>query len=363
MKRFISFSLLAICYLLFALPLIAQTGGDGADPRWGTIQRKIALQRGTHISAWDANGRADVSLEQYGTFAATMTPTGDGTFQIRFELTPGAEYNFAFFAISTQTLTGITTGVTYFDAVPNSGSDAAFITSTSPFTPQFNNTASARYISIGGDARRFLRMPYWLEGGTTFYVFNNWASTPTAPTNFRARPGNMRVDLSWGAPYGHWGTTQEQYKAIDVIAGGAYHIYRSSISAEGPYEIVASTPGHFFSWTDTSVQNGIRYYYAITSSDAYRGAIGGPLADVQLASRREDSPVRTLTPGETIPTRFRVENIDWRVIKKRDYLVWLTPENAYDKYSQEYKTQARITQVKVSKTLNDWLSSILGWLL
>ncbi len=334
-------------------------GGAGATPLWGIFKKKIAIQRGLTVSAWETRG--DISYEQYGSYAADMIPVGDGTYEIKFELYPNTDYNFIFFAISTTPLQGITTGLVYYDAVPSYGSDITMITSTSPVSPVLNNTGSAGYISIGGDARRRVTIPDIPEG-TTFYVFSNWASTPSAPTNFRARPGDSKVYLSWGAPYGWWGSGSEQYKAIDVIAGGSYVIYRSSIGADGPYEVVATTPGYCFSWVDYSVQNGVRYYYAISSSDAYKGAVDGILGDVNLVSGF--SSVNTVAPGNLVPIRFRVEGIDLKVVREKKYLVYLTPELPSPSPSEQYgrplsyfdsrnKIPARFTQVKLTSNLGE----------
>lgn len=367
-KTFLSAALLVVA-LASAGRICAQPpAGAGASAQWGYFQKKIALQRGVGVSAWDTRG--DVSYEQYGMYAATMSPVGDGTYQIKFDLIPGAEYNFIFFAVSPTPLAGVTTGLTYFDAVPNHGSDEAFITSTSPATPLASDTRSAEYRSIGGDARRYVAIPE-LAPGTTFYVFSNWASTPSAPTNFCARPDDSKVHLTWDAPYGWWGQGSEQYKAIDVIAGGAYVIYRSSTGAGGLYEVVASTPGHCFSWTDTDVQNGIRYYYAVSSSDAYKGDVAGVFGDVNLRSNAASSQTPGASPGQAVPIRFRVEGIDWNVIKEKGYLAWLTPDAAAPKFSSAgaaasgppARIPARLVEVKLPKTLKDRISDAIRWLL
>ncbi len=349
---------LTVCFLLLVSNclLFTDEGGAGADSEWGKIQKKIVIRSGLNISAWDDDdNRADVTLSQYGVRAVTMTPVGDGTYSIRFDLIPGMYYNFTFFAFSTQPVQGIEQGRIYYDAVPNSGTDIGFITSTSNVTPVFNNTFSGGYISIGLDARRYIYIPDWIEPGTTFYVYCNWASTPTVVNNFNAKPGNNEVKLSWSEPYAYWGTSNELYKAIDVIAGGCYNILRAT-SPDGPYSIVASTPGWCFLWTDTDVANGQTYYYAIFSSDAYKGSPDTQLADINLVSGYSYS---VATPGEGIPVRFRVEDIDWEYIEKNGFIVWLTPENVYDKYSSEHKVPARVVKVHVPKTFKDRLNDFL----
>jgi len=355
-KKFDTYTFLFFVFCLVSNAVFADMGGAGASSDWGKIQKKIVIRSGLSISAWDdKDERADVTYSQYGVRAVTMTPVGDGTYSIKVDLIPGMSYNFALFAFSTQTIQGIQKDWTYYDPVPNSGSDIAFITSTSPYTPVFNNTFSAGYISIGGDARRYVQIPEWITPGTTFYVYCNWASTPTVIENFRAFPGNGFIRLEWDEPYAYWGKGDESYKAIDVIVGGSYNILRAT-SPGGPYEIVASTPGYCFNWTDNSVENGKTYYYAIFSSDAYKGSKDGTLADINLVSEMTYS---VATPGEPIPVRFRVENVDWKYIEKNGFVVWLTPENILDRYSSEYKIPARVVRVYVPKTLKDRINDLL----
>ncbi|MEW6040399.1 MAG: hypothetical protein AB1633_02650 [Elusimicrobiota bacterium] len=368
MKRFVPVIILVCLGGIF--PLKADMGGGGASPEWGLLQKKISVRTGLFISTWDdKDERADVTLAQYGMRAATMVPVGDGTYSIKFFLQPGVDYNFEFFAVSTQPVAGITTGYVYYDPVPQSGSDFGFVISTDNINPVYSNLGTnkyqpsaggnipiAGYISIDGARRRYVYMPNWLGTGNTFYVYCNWASVPQPPSDFRARPGNGFVSLSWGAPYAYWGSDSEAYKAVDVLVGGVYHILRSTVSVSGPFEVVATTPGFCFSWVDTSVVNGRNYYYAIVSSDTYRGSAG--LADVNLFSGTTIQPNSLIAfskPGQSVPIRFRVENIDWEVVKKEKFLVWLTPENASDIYSMKYKIPARITMTYVKKTFREKL--------
>jgi len=323
--------------LVGAIPLCADIGGGGASPQWGTLRKVIYIQDGTSISAWNLSGRYTTYYE--------MVPVGDGTYQVKVDLYPG-EYNFAFFALTDNSPpTGLLANTTYWDAVPASGKDIAFIGSVSSET--VSDTGNVYYIRAGdGGARRYLRVP---DSTTNYFVYCNWASTPVVPTNFRARPGNGYVSLSWGYPYAYWGNSEEA-KAIDIIVGGCYQILRSSEGAAGPYSLIASTPGYCFGYIDNSVDNGTEYYYILVASDAYRGAPGQ--GDVNLAAA---SNAKFCRPDVSVPMRFRVEDIDLKKVRQSGYLVWLTPEGS-DKYSQFNKIGGRMVWVKTKrKFLWFWL--------
>jgi hypothetical protein len=330
MSRRASITILALGFLGL-VPLFADFGGGGASPQWGALRKVIYIQDGTSISAWNLSGRYTTYYE--------MVPVGDGTYLAKVDLYPG-EYNFAFFALTDASApTGLLPNTTYWDAAPSSGKDIAFIGSVSSET--IVNTGDVSYISIGGNARRYLKIP---DGATNYFVYCNWASTPVVPGDFRARPGNGYVSLNWGYPYAYWGNSEEA-KAIDVIVGGCYQILRSSEGPAGPYSLVASTPGYCSGYIDSSVSNGTEYYYILVASDAYRGSASQ--GDVNLSSQSVPKFSRPDTP---IPMRFRVEDIDFEKVRKNSYLVWLTPEGS-DRYDRSNKICGRIVRVKSKEKL------------
>lgn len=311
----------------------------GANLEWGLITKKISIERGKSQSAW---------IDRGWIVAETLEPLGDGTFGKVFYLYPGCEYNFIFFTVtSSDPPKGLKPNTTYYDAVPNYGTDMAFIISTSP--TGVNNLGGVRYININGDARRYVEIPLIVD--TTLYIFSNWASTPNAPTNFKARPGNKKVFLSWNYPYGHWGKFEEG-KAIDVIVGGVYHIFRAT-HPKGPYEHLKTLPGDNTSYIDTSVVNGRTYYYTIISSDCYKGRLN--LTTISPYTVPPPEPNLTwATPNVPIPIRFYIKNIDWEKVKQKEYLVWLTREDELDIYSSDRKIPARIAKVYLKKTIEDY---------
>lgn len=74
-------------------------------------------------------------------------------------------------------------------------------------------------------------------------------TTPSAPRNLRATPGNTQVALSWDVPSSNGNSTIIEYR-----------LYRSLISGGSP-TFVGATPGTAF--TDTGLDNGTRYYYRV----------------------------------------------------------------------------------------------------
>jgi glycosidase len=73
---------------------------------------------------------------------------------------------------------------------------------------------------------------------------------PAAPASLVATAGNGSVDMSWSA----------------VAGASSYAIYRSPVTAGG-YELVGTAPSGT-TFTDTTVNNGTRYYYVVRAVDA-----------------------------------------------------------------------------------------------
>jgi hypothetical protein len=313
-----------ILYILSVNYTFAEEGTFVSSP-WAEIPKKIYIQIGARESAW---------LDRYTTYYE-MVPCGDGTYVAKTFLLTGNLYNFIFFA-STE-------GVTYYDTVPSEGRDTAFIISNSSYsigTLKLEEKYLPRYDKIGGDTRRVIFLPPSLPPDTTVYIYSNWSSTPNVVENFRARPGNKQVVLTWEPPYGYWGKGGKEFLQADVIYGGFYQILRST-SPEGEYVTISTVPGKQTMFVDTDVENGKTYYYAIVTHDAYKSFLS-------LCSQK--SYTLAVTPNEPIQIRFRVEGIDLKKLKKQfQNIVYLTPVNETDKYSTRYKLKARFTYCKVRR--------------
>jgi hypothetical protein len=73
---------------------------------------------------------------------------------------------------------------------------------------------------------------------------------PPAPTGLSAEPGDRQVTLRWNA----------------VAQATVYRVKRA-LASGGPYDVIAGGLTAT-SWTDTSLVNGVRYYYVVTAVNA-----------------------------------------------------------------------------------------------
>jgi hypothetical protein len=80
------------------------------------------------------------------------------------------------------------------------------------------------------------------------------ASVPSGPTNLTATPGDTTVALSWTG------------SATDNPT--SYNIYRGTMSDGEAITPIATTTGTTTSFTDTGLQNGTTYYYAVAATNA-----------------------------------------------------------------------------------------------
>lgn len=279
------------------------------------LPKNIAVQNGKEISAWDGRN----SIELFGTTSAvSMVPAGDGSYEIRVDLFPGQDYNYIFFAYTTSSVSGLKVNTTYYDAVPVNGSDGIVI-SLSSITISDISSSTKGYISIGGDARRYVVIPD-VASGTTFFIFNNFAGKPLPPKKIAARPGSRSVILRWSEPSTYWGgiSSGESFRPVDVITGG-YIVFRSTdgvnyssvIYISGSSSVTyKSNLGLIYEYLDTGLDNNTTYYYVVVSSDAY--------TQLNLVSNYSNSVIAKT--GNEVQFIFRVEGYDY---KDHEY-IWLT---------------------------------------
>lgn len=338
-----------VFFILFALFFAfgQQAFSDpGTQPAFGGIPKRISIQRGTAVSTW--LDRGDIAK------AAEMSPVGDGTWEYFTSLTPGATYNFIFFAVPTGTVQGLTTGNTYYDTPPTDYNGTInFPTSTSSTTIVGNSTAWFGKAGSGDD-RRLLYVP---SGNSTYYVFCNFSHTPNPPSNIAANAGGpTRVTLSWNNPKDNWNSTD----LADVVAGGNYMIYRSTSTSGGPFTLLVTTPGYATSYEDLGLTLGVTYFYVMVSSDAYRGAsVTGKVNQsgiddnfvMKFPDFSQDS-ARTAVGVPVIfkvdrPAQFKIDAIDYAKIGDNAE-VYLTP---WDEDGRRYpwKMKGRIVSCYLPK--------------
>ncbi|MBI0583560.1 MAG: fibronectin type III domain-containing protein [Methanomassiliicoccus sp.] len=80
---------------------------------------------------------------------------------------------------------------------------------------------------------------------------NATSAAPGAPTGLQAAPGNGQITLTWSAPSNNGGS-----------AITAYKVYRGT-TAGG--ETLLATIGNVLTYTDSSVTNGVTYYYNVSA--------------------------------------------------------------------------------------------------
>src|SRR5436309_8078886 len=98
-------------------------------------------------------------------------------------------------------------------------------------------------------------------------------SPPSAPTNLAATGSNAQVTLTWQAPGSNGGSPITNYR-----------IYRGT-SSNG--ETLKATIGNVLTYSDTSVTNGVTYYYQVS---AMNGAGEGPRSNEASATPSPPPP-------------------------------------------------------------------------
>ncbi|MDD5065884.1 MAG: hypothetical protein PHF84_02435 [bacterium] len=318
--------LVLISILLMHPALYSQT----AHTNWSKLSKYLVLQPSLNISAWETRS-----------LVTQMQAVGDGTYQVRMDLTPGQYYNFVFMAqTGLAPPPGLTASYKYYDQPPSTGS---IPTSKTPDSIQSTNQAWYGSVTQSGDARRILLVPD-LNEGESLYVFNNFNAGPRLPDRIEALANDQKVILSWSIPKGQW-----NWDDVNVMAGGGYYVYYNSTGPTNNYSLLAGLEGNVTSYTHTGLNNGTTYYYILVVSDAYLRNTGAPFENRRTALPPPSGKAPNAayaTPRGVMPVYFKVEKLDWEVVKEKDYLVWLTPSEE-DARLYFNKTAGRIIKVNV----------------
>ncbi len=337
-KRFRLYNLI-LSLVLFIVLEMSFLYSQQANTNWGKITKKIAVYPSLNDSAWLGKG-----------IVTNMVPVGDGTYEVKLNLTPGQIYNYIFFAQTDDNPPdGLYPNSTYYDQVPTLGN---IPTSKNSNVVQYTNYAYYGAVGENRDARRIIKVPDTnvIHTGEKFYVFNNFSDSPKPPDKVEALPGDKQIILHWYPAKGQW-----NIEDINVKIGGKYRIYYNSTGADSNFSLLTEIDGNITSYTHTGLVNGTTYYYVIVAVDAYLGSKSSP-----FPTMTSDLPVTNgtltaqsyATPNSKIPVYFKVENIDMEVVKKNDYLVWLTPSDKDGRFYYN-KLPGRMAVVKLRQLIKE----------
>src|SRR5947199_3825661 len=145
--------------------------------------------------------------------------------------------------------------------------------------PYCNNATLGQYQSNGSISLDFQGFVFW-EGPYHWelHPLTGWRlsappTPPSAPQNLAATGGNAQVTLTWQAPASDGGSPITNYK-----------IYRGLAPTT---ETLLATVGNVLTYTDTSVTNGVTYYYQVS---AVNGAGEGPRSNEASATPSPPPP-------------------------------------------------------------------------
>src|SRR5437773_1716299 len=145
--------------------------------------------------------------------------------------------------------------------------------------PYCNNATLGQYQSNGSISLDFQGFVFW-EGPYHWelHPLTGWRlsappTPPSAPPNLAATGSNAQVGLTWQAPASNGGSPITNYR-----------IYRGT-SSNG--ETLLATIGNVLTYTDTSVTNGVTYYYQVS---AVNGAGEGPRSNEASATPSPPPP-------------------------------------------------------------------------
>ncbi len=317
-------------YCLFAQPAT----NYGVNGSFSNIERRIFLKQGTLNSAEIVDA------------VSSAVPVGDVTYYFKVDLIQGADYNFIFQAKVNN--------VWQYEQIPNKGSFPTSVDSPGSVTDKNGGIIT----KMGDDnIRRKITIP---TSGATNYVFCNYGHHPNPPS-IEAVPLDGEVLLKIKSK-GRWG-----YMEPDVEYGGKYLVYRSTTD-KGPYTFITNLSagsGNYVFFTNRGLANETTYYYVAIAYDSYGGTnasirrgpfdkeVNIPDNDTYIDQENIDanmfsgySTQNSVIPHQAIKVIFKVENIDWDVVSKKDHLVYLTP-NEEDGRLYWNKIPARAVKVRI----------------
>src|SRR2546428_681057 len=164
----------------------------------------------------------------------------------------------------------------------------------STFVTSASNYVGYMYITNLDSPDPFNNLPSYF--GNLVADLDTSSTVPSAPQNLQATGGNANVTLTWQAPSTNGGS---------AITG--YKIYKSTSSGT---ETLNATRGNLTSYTDTTVTNGLTYFYKVSAVNS----VGESLQSNETNA--------TLPPVPTAPQNLQATPGNARVS-----LNWQAPSN------------------------------------
>lgn len=354
--------------------------GQYANLPWGNtdyIRVFVSIQSGLMTSAWTNRGDICQMLE--------LEPVGDGTYMNTepIWLTGGANYNYIFFSSCAANIMGFTTGYLFAEPIPNGAGqilcDPGFFVTRSTTNPTSSDnlisddtTGSGGpvcYTSIYGDARRQIKLPTYLTSDTTVYVYHNFGSYETGINLIDILALGTTVEFWWRGAIGWW------TRGNPSLNVQSYWVYRASETISNPFYLKAGPLSYNTTyWKDTGdLVTGVTYYYIFITSDSYTGITQyldeaynsgsnwGANLEKQVFPNFVSRQVVAGTPdiawnsgypfydpsslgGVPVPVYFKVEGADEEVIKRNNWIVYLTPAGIDGRF-WPYKIPAKVYKV------------------
>ena len=166
----------------------------------------------------------------------------------------------------------------------------------SSFAPQINSSqgpwalaADTNHLYMGGDFNTVARVA---QPHFAMFLDSSVVAPSQPPTGLVASPGNGAVQLSWSVPSSDGGSALMKYKVFRSTTKGGEDLTKSPL---------ATLSNSTRSFSDTSVVNGMTYYYVVVATNA----VGTSAASTE-ASAQPGGSITATVPGA--PTSVQATN-------------------------------------------------------
>ncbi|MDF2094112.1 fibronectin type III domain-containing protein [Knoellia sp. 3-2P3] len=164
--------------------------------------------------------------------------------------------------------------------VPSTGALTAFAPKINSSQGPWALATDATRVYIGGDFSTISRVA---QPHFAMFIDSAAQTAPQRPASLTAQASNAKVNLSWGPPSSDGGSGLQKYKVYRATSPGGHNLGGS------PLATLSKTT---MTYADTSVTNGVTYYYVVVATNA----VGSSAPSVQVAATPSSTAVVT-KPG------------------------------------------------------------------